>query len=615
MTKEKRLLTAVIVFLVIAANLAFGLPRLSRFSAVDEPYWTYGRISKFWTSVAAHKWRSTSVNDKPGITVAILSGAGLPSINPMSYASLRGDAKTPEQLAAFEKINFSFRLPIFLFAALMLPIFFLLLRKLFNNSIALFSLIFIGLSPIILGMSLIINPDSLLWIFLPLSILSYLTFQKFPEKKYLYLSGVFLGLSLLTKYVANILYIYFIILIFLEYIFQEKNQTTPLVTYLKEALKNYGILVLISMATFFVLYPATWVSPKMLLEGTFLSKAFKSTWPLFAGLIGLIILDTLAFKNRATAWVITSLNRYKKIIVQTVATIFIALIAFTILNTYLGMKPFDFQSILASPKGGEGSLFNFGDFSGKILADVFSLLFGLTPLVLLSFIFAITKNIRLKNETLSQEKIVVFYFTLFILFYYVASTVNHVVATVRYQIILYPLASIMAAIGLYQFANWEKIKKYATHYGAYFVLIGISLFSLVSIKPFYLSYASSLLPQQYILNLKDMGDGSYESSQYLNSLPNARQLTIWSDKGAVCESFVGTCKIGLSKKDVTSAKFDYFVVSTGRKSRTTKLSGGVNNFIDFKSAYTTDKYAKIITIGDRPANSIRIIPGSVLYQK
>ncbi|MFZ1719977.1 MAG: hypothetical protein WAU28_01325, partial [Candidatus Moraniibacteriota bacterium] len=71
-TPFKKYLAPAIIIIVLLVNLTLGLTRLGNYSSVDEPYWTYGRITKFWNGVKAHNWKSTSVNDKPGITVAII---------------------------------------------------------------------------------------------------------------------------------------------------------------------------------------------------------------------------------------------------------------------------------------------------------------------------------------------------------------------------------------------------------------------------------------------------------------------------------------------------------------------------------------------------------------
>jgi 4-amino-4-deoxy-L-arabinose transferase-like glycosyltransferase len=602
-TTFKKYVTPAVITLIILSNLAFGLTRLGNYSSVDEPYWTYGRITKFWNGIKAHNWKTTNINDKPGITVAIVSGAGLAKIDPMPYKSLRGDIKTDAQLKDINDINFFFRLPIYLFCIVLLPFFYILLRKLFDETTALIAFTFIGLSPILLGISLIINPDSLLWLFLPLSLLSYLVFQKSNEKKYLYASGFLLGAALLTKYVSNILYVFFFFLPFLEYIFTKEKP--EIVAYLKRSLRDYAIIVAVSMLTFFIFYPAAWVNLNILLKGTFLSKAFETTWPIFAGVIALVVADIFLFKSIVTTKTLDFFSRNKSILIQIVSIVFLVGIIFVLINTYTGMSLLDSNGTLASPKGvGEGSrLFIYAD---RIAADIYSLIFALSPLVLFSFITALFMSFK-KQWRDSYEAKIVFYLTLFILFYYLASTVNNVVATVRYQITLYPFVFIIAAIGLAHIFSLEKVKRFLPVYAAYLIVIALALISLIGVKPFYFAYSSMLLPEKYFVNLKDMGDGSYEAANYLNSLPNPESLTVWSDKGAVCAVFKGKCIIGFTSKRIKGVHFDYVVVSSGRKSRSLKLSGSANSIIDFKKAYSTDETAYAVTIGDRPNNYVKVI--------
>jgi len=610
-TPFKKYLVPLVIGIVLVSNLWFGLERLGNYSSVDEPYWTYGRITKFWNGVKAHNWKSTNVNDKPGITVAILSGAGLATIDPMPYKSLRGDVKTESELKDINTINFVFRLPIYLFCVLLLPLFYFLLRKLFDETTALVSFILIGLSPILLGISLIINPDSLLWLFLPLSLLSYLVFQKNSQSRYLYASGVLLGAALLTKYVANILYVFFFFLPFLEYIFS--TEKPELISYLKKSLRNYAIIVALSMATFFVFYPAAWVSPDILLKGTFLSKAFESTWPLFAFVLGVITADIFIVRGKITTFLLNGLSRYRHLIMQATATIFLLGIGFVLINTTAGMPWLDSDGALASPKG-DGTGSRFFIYADRIIADLYSLIFALSPLAFFYLVGALLLTFQKKWRESFEAKIAL-YLAFFILFYYLASTVNNVVATVRYQIALYPLALIIAGIGLGTLLSWERIKKYFPAPLAIALVILISLMTLLSIKPFYFAYSSPLLPERYFVNLKDMGDGSYEAAAYLNSLPNPESLTVWSDKGAVCAVFKGKCIIGFTDKRIKGVHFDYVVVSSGRKSRTLKLSGKANNLIDFKKAYATDDTAYAVTIGGRPNNYVKVlrmdvVPGS-----
>jgi len=71
-----------------------------------------------------------------------------------------------------------------------------------------------ALSPILVGMSQIINPDALFWVFSSASIFSYFALLKTDERKFIRLTALFLGASLLSKYTANILFPLFILMFF-----------------------------------------------------------------------------------------------------------------------------------------------------------------------------------------------------------------------------------------------------------------------------------------------------------------------------------------------------------------------------------------------------------------
>jgi 4-amino-4-deoxy-L-arabinose transferase-like glycosyltransferase len=602
--------TILILAAIIAINFAFGFPRLDKYSAVDEPYWTYGRTSKFWSGIKNMKWSRTNINDKPGITTAIISGVGLLKVNPLPYESLRQKVKTDGELSGIRSINFYLRLPIYLFSLIFFGLFYFFVRKLFGEEVALFSAAAIGLSPIILGISLIINPDSLLWGFLPLSLLSYLAYLKEDKRKFLIASGIFLGLSLLTKYVSNILYVFFFGLIFLDYIFSEKKEIG---IYLKNKFIDYGLLVLISLATFFVLFPATWTKPIMVLESTFLSVVFHSTWPGFLVILGIIFFDLFILKGKMISIIVNFSARNKNLLLRLSALAMLAIIVFTAINTYSGMKFFDFEAYLASPKSGEDTPFIFKNFLGNSLSGVYALIFGLTPITLVFFLWALV--LWAKKREMDRNDVYVFYLAFFIFAYFIAAAANKVGVTVRYQIVNYPLAAIVSS-----FAFVQMIKKYfpktvsATRIILIILFISISTVFLWTAKPFYLAYSSEILPEKYIINSKDMGDGSYEAAQYLNKLPNARDLIIWTDKGAVCEAFVGRCYIGFDFDEWKENRFDYFVASSGRKVRSIKMSGPFERFADFEKLYSPEVYDYKIEINNRPNNFVKIINAQKIYR-
>ena len=396
-----------VIFLVLGINLAFGLPRLTHFSAVDEPYWTFTRIPKFWTAVATQKWRSTNINDKPGITTAIITGPGLWLIDPLNVKSFLSNPKSLAMVREVLKVYASFRLPNYLLTLIGLFLIFFFIRKLLGERIALISAILIGLSPIILGISLVINPDSLLWIFISLSILSYLVHYQnklpldFPSKKplslgayvraftrrkkYILFSGIFLGLALLTKYVANIVFIYFFALIFLRYIL-EKETKQSIDRYFKDNLLDFALVIIVSAAVFGALFPATWIHPNMILNGTIFSAAFKSVWPAFAAIAVSVLLDAIFLKGYLLHYPLDFLRKHANFFIRLGGILFMIIIVFVFFNTWLGMKFYDFQNILASPKSGKTFVIDPIRLSRDFFADFFALIFGLTPLAFLAIL-------------------------------------------------------------------------------------------------------------------------------------------------------------------------------------------------------------------------------------
>lgn len=602
---KQKLITVLIFVIILFSSFYFGYTRLSNFSGVDEPYWSYGRVPNLWNAIKTSQWKKTNICDKPGIPIAAISGIGLLSINdnPKNLKSLRYEAKTPKQLQKIQDLYFHLRLPVFLFTLLTLPLFYFLIKQLFNHTIARFATIFIGLSPILLGISLIINADAMLWILTALSTISLFVFFKNKQIKYILLCGFFLGLSVIDKYVANLLFVYFFALFFLEYIFFAHKDTT-IEQYLKTTFKNYAFLFITAIFTAFVFFPATWVKFSTLFNATLGNAVFSSTWPLFMGILALLTIDSLLLKNKFSKITFDFLIKYRLFLTKTILALFLFLIGMVMLHVYAGLKIFDLQGIVASPKGiGDGNILQ--RYLGAMLGDTYSFMFSISPLILLSIIYATWTTFSKKK--LTRSSIIIIYIIIFILVFYLGSTVNNVTTTVRYQIMVYPLAMLLAAIGISRFLKIEKVKKYIHPFTAIIIVSGLLIFSLYLIKPNFLAYASEILPKTFIVNLKGMGEGSFEAADYLNKLPNAHELTVWSDKGAVCERFVGRCFIDFKEKTFIDNKIDYFIVSTDRRSRSLKMSGSLKKTINFSKIYSDTNPVYLDIIARNPNDFVKII--------
>ncbi|MBD3299998.1 MAG: phospholipid carrier-dependent glycosyltransferase, partial [Candidatus Moranbacteria bacterium] len=547
-------------------NLTFGLYHLGEKSVVDEPLWisNEGRVLDFWDNLKEGELWKTKISDKPGVTVAIISGLGLNFVQREEIA--------PEKTVSSSKpvkVNFSFRFPILIFNLLMLFVFYYFLKNLFNQNTALFSLVFIGTSPAIIGLSTIVNPDALLWSFLPISLLSLLTFLKNQKNHFLYWSGVFLGLALLTKYVANILYVFFIFLFFFNLVLNyKKSKNSSFSETAKKCLKDYLVLVAMSLMTIYLLLPEIWVNPGQILKLTLLSEAFIKVYPLFLIILALLALDIYLLKSFVLEKLHNFFAKSRNLIVKLISVVFLILVGLTLVNVFSKMKLYDFEAVLLSPRSPSFP----DDFFQMMFTDFYIICFGIALTAFIPIVFLLIKNIFYKKSKTEN-----FYWSacllIFILLYYLGSTVNEVIATVRYQIIIFPLMFILAAIGVDEFFLSLKIKNKTKDYLKIALLCLfslISVYNLYSIKPFYLSYANSLLPKEYIINLKDMGEGSYEAAEYLNSLANPEELIVWTDRRGVCAFFKGTCLSGQDDFYQNEDKMDYLILFAGNRNRTVR---------------------------------------------
>jgi hypothetical protein len=606
---EQGIPTLLLVIFSTALFFSFCMYHLTQYAAVDEPLWFDGRIARYWKNIGEHDWKGTNISDKPGITIALASGPGLWFKSTKEYKTIHFQGEVYNLKNDVESFYLAYRLPLLIVITLLLPLFYFFLERLIGRESALFSYVFIATSPVLIGMSKIINPDSLLWIFVPLSLTSYLVFQKRGFFRYLIFSGIFLGLALLTKYVANILFVFFLGLIFLEYLYNPRFAVISFLEYLKQSLKNFAILVFSALSVFYILFPAVWIKPSKLLTATLMSQAFEKITPLFLVLIAFIILDQWINKARITTAILALLEKIKHHIAIFIALVFFFAALLTVFNTWLGMVPYNFMELLASPKTIAGK----SDFIGIFLTNFYPLIFGVTSIIFLLFFFApfsFFKKTFIKSDALRAS----FYLIIFILLYYLGTTVNNVAAIVRYQIILFPLAAIIAGITLEQIMIIALEKFFSQETSLYVWIAGATALigaAILFFTPFPLSYASSFLPIQYHIDVKDMGAGSYETAQYLNALPDAKNLLIWTDKDGVCKFFVGRCKRGRNYNKLREEGLDYIIVSAGRESRTAKMMAGdiTNNksgLIRFDQYYAKTNPVFQIPINNRPSHFVKV---------
>ena len=257
--------------------------------------------------------------------------------------------------------------------------------------------------------------------------------------------------------------------------------------------------------------------------------------------------------------------------------------------------PFDTKN-LASIE----SLNYFPNFLEKVLLEFNTYIFSLTPVVLLLALY-IWSICMIKKSIKSSFYIIAV--TSFMLIYAIASIKAGVLNTIRYNLILYPLIGFLAAVGLYDLVRYFS-KKWRIHIVVSFAVLVISSMSLFLIQPFYFNYTNFLLPKDKII-VGAWGYGGYEAAEYLNDLPNAKNITIWSDYYGVCEFFKGKC-ITNQKIDLGKYQIDYYVITRRGGIRYPMGSDTSPRAVKAGKYYSREDSIWRLNIDNRPQNYVKI---------
>lgn len=574
-TDEKFPLKAFFLGLVfLGIFLFFGLKNIGQFAAVDEAFWLYGRIQRYYSNFLDGEWHKTAVSDKPGITVSMLAGPGLLWDNhprDMEDYTGQGHSDGGRSIIDFYK---TFRIPFYLGATVLLALIIYFLFELFNSRQALIISALLTTSPILIGVPKIINPDGLLWLFTTLAILAYLLYRKKPFRRYLILSGVFFGFALLTKYVANILIIFLFAYFALEYVFY-RTPPAEIPQFLKRRLTDFFVFFYFGILIYYLFLPAAWIEPRMVIDATLTSQAFQSFALLFILIVLVLAIEIYLNGARILSWLSPWFQKLRLPLALFILLAFYGSAIYVFAETWTGMHQYNFLDLLSSPK-------NIGyatGFLGIFFSNFYIQLFSQTTPIIFGLLFLaiglarhVFKNARIQLESQSAYW---FLFTLPLL-YYLGSALTGVGSIIRYQIIVYPIVIILAGIGFAWLADYAKKRlSLPDYFASTFIIVSLLAYGLWVLMdtPFPASYSSRLLPKQDIIDVKDMGAGSYEMAALLNALPHASELTIWTDKGGVCTFFVGRCLSSTGKVALSNPLIDYVVVSSGRASRVMGMAG------------------------------------------
>ena len=169
-----------------------------------------------------------------------------------------------------------------------------------------------------------------------------------------------------------------------------------------------------------------------------------------------------------------------------------------------------------------------------VMLQLNPIVFSLPPMML-GLMLALWGFVFFNKKISSSEKLLITAANMFFIFYITAAILSDTLVTIRYGIMLYPFAAILAAIGasrLIRICSAAVPSQRSISIAVSGLIVAGYVMSLVSIRPYYFNYTSSLLPSDAVI-ADSWGYGGYEAAQYLNSLPDAEhQLETVADDRA-----------------------------------------------------------------------------------
>jgi hypothetical protein len=544
------------VFISTAIFAVAAIIGLGNFITVDEPKWLYVRVPQLVDSIATSTWLSTLINDKPGVLPAFLSAA---LVDNQNYVSLSANEASGYLLL--------WRLPIVIFTILALLYAYWLLRKLFDEKSALLAYCLIAASPFLMTISRIVNPDSTLWSTSLIALLCFAVFLKTQSNRYLYLSAFFQALALLSKFTASINFLLFFLLAALTAIANNDSKHTS--EALKKNMYAFVANVLVSIFVYAVSLPYTWIDIAQIPTGTIAVRFIQVAYPALFLAFSAIALDISLNKARflSFAWK-QNLFLWGTRFINLVILAAMAIAAFNYLTNYSLINIPQFEVSF--------SLVKTNVLLGIAITNFTYLLLGLPLVMLLPFIGYQIYSLRRNTLESFVGKLSAGINILFTA-YSLATGFDNTIANIRYQIIFLPF------LGLLGGWIWQKaiVRFIPPRYQliAFLCLIVACFAPLVSSK--YPWTFTNILNYKGLAVQQSWGFGGYDVAEYLNSLPDAENIQIWTDVEGVEEFFVGqTNWRARSNPFDPELDVDYLVLTpAGQRILLEALNSGSDEFV------------------------------------
>jgi hypothetical protein len=478
---------------------------------------------------------------------------------------------------------------------------FVLRRLMRSNWTSLIATSLIALCPILIGISQIVNPDSLLWTFAVSSLLTFMLFAMKGKWWDAILASILLGFAFLSKYTAVILIPFFFV-VMLIYLFVAYKKLEGENKFRKRAIVIflvYPFVIAGGVGIFALGLPAIFVKTSVLFDGIRQIKNFDLIIKILIYADAFLLLDAVLLKS----WILRNTFKYTQLLKHVLPRLlYLALAGVTILALVNWGLKHNFLNIpdIANDVR-DKSLFATQTWQIKLMLEIYPLVFSLTPVVLFGMLLAWIKNVVKPKE---EDMFILLTLSTFLVVFYMGVMKQNLQVNIRYSVLLYAIGIIIASIGLaIPFNLFEKVRfNNLAKASLFLAVIGISSWNLYLARPYYFNYMNEALPKQYIVN-GGWGYGAYEAAQYINSqAKDPKALYAWTDYEGFCPFFAGRCfkgsQIKWNKSDTVS-QIDYYVISRRGMMLSTQMWENLKDMHDEQPVWE-------LNIDGRPENFIRV---------
>jgi len=225
-----------LVVIILLLSLLLRISSLNVFITCDEPTWALRSIN-FRAALTGGDLVKTYQSEHPGVITMWVGTVMLPLASAGDLSCLLFKARHLVALLSWFNVIAIY----------------LLVRKLFDSKVALFSAVLVAIDPFYLAHSRLFHLDAIVTGFMTISVLSLLAYLTCRSRRYLLLSGAAAGLAALNKAPALFLGPFALLLVAT---WNQLQRERPL-----RSIKELLILGIVTGLVVFALWPALWVDP------------------------------------------------------------------------------------------------------------------------------------------------------------------------------------------------------------------------------------------------------------------------------------------------------------------------------------------------------------------